>query len=212
MLEDGLVVPEAFAGDGRRVTGLRPPPRTKKGIQTRSQLVDAAKVVFERDGFLKARIVDIAETAQLATGSFYHYFDSKEQIFREVAAMQERRLTAPPDSHGSPPDPDGTTWSRIRRANRRYLERYREAAALMGVIEEVSRYDSEVNAARMDTMKHFVERAERAIVELQGQGLADTRLSPSWPPTRSAPWSDALPSSGSSRGTGTTTSTRPWNS
>ena len=28
-------------------------------------------------------------------------------------------------------------------------------------------------------MKHFVERAERAIVELQWQGLADARLSPS---------------------------------
>jgi AcrR family transcriptional regulator len=179
MLEDGLVVPEPSAGDGRSVTGLRPPPRTKKGIQTRSQLVDAAKIVFERDGFLNARIVDIAETAHLATGSFYHYFDSKEQIFREVAAMQERRLTAPRDAHGSPPDPDGTTWNRIRRANRRYLERYRDAAALMGVIEEVSRYDSEVNAARTDTMKHFVERAERAIVELQWQGLADARLSPS---------------------------------
>jgi AcrR family transcriptional regulator len=172
----------------------RPAPRTKKGIQTRSQLVEAAKVVFERDGFLNARIVDIAQTAGLATGSFYHYFDSKEQVFREVAALQEQSLTAPADS----PDPRapteagahadinthkdrvavGTAWSRIRRANRRYLERYRDAAALMGVIEEVSRYDTEVNAARMATMKHFVERAERAIVTLQAAGLADARLNP----------------------------------
>jgi AcrR family transcriptional regulator len=170
-------------------------PRTKKGIQTRSGLLDAAKAVFERDGFLDARIVDIAETAGLATGSFYHYFDSKEQIFREVAAMQEQRLTAPGGGPGtrvatSAPadaemdgpmgaDEDGSTWSRIRRANRRYLERYRDASALMGVIEEVSRYDTEVNAVRMATMKHFVERAERAIVTLQQEGLADARLNPS---------------------------------
>jgi AcrR family transcriptional regulator len=194
-------VPEKPSGNGTggdrvgRDKGVSPPPRTKKGIRTRSQLVDAAKVVFERDGFLNARIVDIVETAGLATGSFYHYFDSKEQIFREVAALQERRLTAPEDGPGSlgrtsdRPGADvdahvgagsnGTTWNRIRRANRRYLERYRDESALMGVIEQVSRYDTEVNAVRMATMKHFVERAERSIIMLQGEGLADPRLNPS---------------------------------
>jgi AcrR family transcriptional regulator len=191
-------MPEMLHGNGTRSddagkeTGTwRTAPRTKKGLKSRSQLVEAAKLVFERDGFLNARIVDIAETAGLATGSFYHYFDSKEQVFREVAAMQEERLTAPVYSPDAPApitaraDADvdaaavGVAWRRIRRANRRYLERYRDAAALMGVIEEVSRYDTEVNAARMATMKHFVERAERAIVSLQEEGLADSRLNPS---------------------------------
>jgi AcrR family transcriptional regulator len=194
-------MPNALGGNGTlgadarlKTKASRPPPRTKKGIRTRSQLVEAAKVVFERDGFLNARIVDIAETAELATGSFYHYFDSKEQIFREVAAIQEQRLTAPESKPGAraatvaradeeldaPADAEANrlVWRRIRRANRRYLERYRDASALMGVIEEVSRYDTEVNHARMTTMKHFVERAEQAIVTLQCEGLADARLQP----------------------------------
>jgi AcrR family transcriptional regulator len=159
---------------------LRDAPRSPKGARTRARLVDAAKRVFERDGFLEARIVDIAETARIAPGSFYHYFDSKEQIFREVAQAQEERLTAPP---GEPPpasgSPDASPWDRIRRANRLYLERYRDEAALMGVIEQVSRYDPEVNAARMATMKHFVERAERAIRRLQRAGQVDRRINPS---------------------------------
>jgi len=152
-------------------------PRSRKGVQTRIRLVDAAKLVFERDGFLEARIVDIAETAQLAPGSFYHYFDSKEQIFREVAEAQEERLTAPPND-GPVGDADDSLWGRIRRSNRRYLERYRDEAALMGVIEQVSRYDDRVNDARMTTMKHFVERAERAILRLQKEGVVDRRLNP----------------------------------
>ena len=41
-------------------------------------------------------ISDISKRARLSHGSFYHYFDSKEQIFREVAEAQERMLTAPP--------------------------------------------------------------------------------------------------------------------
>lgn len=155
----------------------RPAPRSRKGARTRARLIEAAKKVFERDGFLEARIVDIAETAQLAPGSFYHYFDSKEQIFREVAEAQEERLTAPPDE-GDEEEPTDSPWERIRRANRRYLERYRDEAALMGVIEQVSRYDPHVNAARFATMKHFVERAEKAIRRLQREGKVDRRVDP----------------------------------
>jgi AcrR family transcriptional regulator len=150
--------------------------RSPKGVQTRLRLLKAAKLVFERDGFLEARIVDIAETAQLAPGSFYHYFDSKEQIFREVAEAQEERLTAPADDGLTSGAVDEPAWERIGRANRHYLERYRDEAALMGVIEQVSRYDEHVNSVRMSTMKHFVERAERAILRLQEAGEADPRL------------------------------------
>ncbi|HET6948898.1 MAG TPA: TetR/AcrR family transcriptional regulator [Acidimicrobiales bacterium] len=153
-------------------------PRSSKGVRTRARLIDAAKAVFERDGFLEARIADIAETARLAPGSFYHYFESKEQVFREVAEAQEERLTAPVAAGGGTPAAAASPWERIRRANRRYLERYRDEAALMGVIEQVSRYDEHVNAARMATMKHFVERAERAIRRLQGEGHVDGRVHP----------------------------------
>jgi AcrR family transcriptional regulator len=159
----------------RSQAAVSSPTRSRKGLQTRARLLDAAKVVFERDGFLAARIVDIAETAGLAPGSFYHYFDSKEQIFREVAEAQEERLTAPGDASTDTEKADSPR-ERVRRANRLYLERYRDEAALMGVIEQVSRYDDQVNAARMSTMKHFVERAERAILRMQKEGVADRRL------------------------------------
>lgn len=154
-------------------------PRSRKGVQTRARLINAAKIVFERDGFLESRIADIAETAEIALGTFYHYFDSKEQIFREVAEAQEERLTAPPEDKPPSAQRPDTPWERIRRANRRYLERYRDEAVLMGVIEQVSRYDAPVNAARMTTMKHFVERAKRGIQRLQAEGAVDRRLNPS---------------------------------
>jgi AcrR family transcriptional regulator len=154
------------------------PQRSRKGRETRARLLAAAKSVFERDGFLEARIVDIAETARLAPGTFYHYFDSQEQIFREVAEAQEERLTAPGEDTPIAAPAVDSPWERIRRANRRYLLRYRDEAALMGVIEQVSRYDQLVNAARMNTMKHFVERAEKAISGLQQEGAVDPRLNP----------------------------------
>ena len=151
------------------------PSRSAKGARTRVRLLEAARTVFEHDGFLTARISDITAAAGLSQGSFYHYFDSKEQIFREVAVAQEARLTAPPDVGASDHKP-ASIRDAIGAANRRYLERYRDAARLMGTIEQVSRYDEHVNAARFATMQHFVQRAERSIRGLQKQGLADASL------------------------------------
>jgi AcrR family transcriptional regulator len=164
---------------GRRAdSGARgDPPRTRKGEQTRAKLVKAAKQVFERDGFLDARISDIAKRARVSYGAFYHYFDSKEQIFREVAEAQEQLLTAPAPTAAARPRDDSPA-GRIRQANRRYLQRYRAEAPIMGIIEQVSRYDPYVNAARMETQKHFAQRSERAIRQLQSQGLADRRVDP----------------------------------
>ncbi len=150
-------------------------PRSRKGAETRARLIEAAREVFERDGFLTARISDIAAAAGLSQGSFYHYFDSKEQIFREVAEAQEQRLTAKPDDLAVAPR-DESPRAVIRRANRRYLEHYRDAAQLMGVIEQVSRYDEEVSRARIATQQHFAERAERAIRRMQRQGIADKKV------------------------------------
>lgn len=151
-------------------------PRSRKGAQTRARLLDAAKAVFEETGFLEARISDIAEKAGLSHGSFYHYFDSKEQIFREVAETQEAHLTAPAeDGHD---DDQPTEFERLRRANRRYLERYRDNGRIMGVIEEVSRYDAHIGAARMQRHKHFADRAERSIGRLQESGAADPDIDP----------------------------------
>ena len=152
-------------------------PRSAKGEQTRARLVKAAKEVFERDGLFDARITDIAKRAKVSYGAFYHYFETKEQLFREVAAAQERRLSAPPDETDPPISVDSPE-ERIRDANRRYLERYRAETQLMRVIEQASRYDPHVNAERMASQRSFAARSERAIKRLQGEGRADPRVNP----------------------------------
>ncbi|MGA7416775.1 MAG: TetR/AcrR family transcriptional regulator [Acidimicrobiales bacterium] len=159
------------------VTPLGSPPRSRRGELTRAKLVKAAKTVFERDGFLDARISDIAKRARVSYGAFYHYFESKDQIFREVAEAQEERLTAPADPD-EPRASDDSAASRIREANRRYLQRYRDEARIMRVIEEASRYDGHVNAVRMASQKHFASRSEQAIRRLQKEGQADPRVNP----------------------------------
>jgi AcrR family transcriptional regulator len=152
-------------------------PRSAKGRRTRARFLDAAKAIFERDGFLNARIGDISEAAGLSHGSFYHYFDSKEQIFRELAEAQEVSILTMQESGEKAPT-DASPIERVRWANRRYLEAYRREAKLMRVIEEVSRYDDEVLAVRVRRQQEFAEKLRTAIVRLQHAGIADRAIDP----------------------------------
>ena len=162
-------------------------------------ILESAQAVFAETGFIEARISDIAERAGLSHGSFYHYFESKEQIFREVAEELEARLSAPPTEVETATAAAASEYERILRANVLYLERYRANGRIMGVIEEVSRYDKFVNEGRMQRQKHFAERSERAIHRLQDAGQADPEIDPRSPPSHSARWSDGSPSCGWSR-------------
>lgn len=153
-------------------------PRSRKGFRTRARLLEAAKEVFEQDGFLEARISDIAERAGLSHGSFYHYFDSKEDIFREVAEAVEDSLTEPLNTVVLDPASHATPQERIREGMRRHLEAYRREARIMGVIEEVSRYDEQVGALRMERHKRYTQAVADSIRRLQEHGLADPELDP----------------------------------
>lgn len=147
-------------------------------MQTRARLVDAAKQVFEQSGFLEARISDIAERAGLSHGSFYHYFDSKEQVFREVAEEVLNRLAAPMTEivlvHGSSTPPA----DRLRDAIHRHFEMYQEDARIMAVIEQVSRYDDYVRDVIETQNRTSRELIAESIKQLQKRGMADRELEP----------------------------------
>lgn len=150
-------------------------PRSAKGRRTRARLLEAGKAVFERDGFLQARITDIANEADISHGAFYHYFDSKELLFREIAEEVEVRLVSM-DDIASDSERRGSPVDRIRAANRSYLLAYRREAKIMRVIEEVSRYNDDVRAVRDKRDDLLGLRLESAIARLQAEGVADPRI------------------------------------
>ena len=60
----------------------------KKGIITQG-----ARKIFSRYGFLKTTVEEIAKAARMGKASLYHYFESKEDIFREVVEQEHQFLT-----------------------------------------------------------------------------------------------------------------------
>lgn len=148
---------------------------TARGARTRTALVDAARRVFERDGFLTARVTDIADTAGVAHGSFYTYFPDKKAILAAVLADLQEEMLHPRLSRAAlEDDPAGT----IHDANRAYLESYRRNAGLMALLEDMAAIDEDFLHLRRERTEAFVARNARAIRRLQKKRLADAELDP----------------------------------
>jgi AcrR family transcriptional regulator len=74
------------------VTNVDGRPLSKRGLDTRRRLLDAAERVFGELGYHEASVVKVAESAGVAAGTFYLYFDSKKAIFDELMVDLNRRV------------------------------------------------------------------------------------------------------------------------
>lgn len=163
---------------GSRSRTLEDHPRvlTSRGRTTRNALLLAAREVFGRDGFYEARLVDITAAGGVAIGSFYTYFDSKEEIFREVASMVLEEIAVAPRR-----DPDNTEGDPVRDiafATRQYLLAISRNAGVARSIQQVISDDPAVRESRQVLIARGVERGARYIERLQKRGIADPTVEP----------------------------------
>jgi AcrR family transcriptional regulator len=157
-------------------TTLRELPTTKRGLRTRAALVAAARVVFERDGFLDSRLVDITAEAKCSAGSFYTYFSSKEEILQAVLEGAEKDMLHPGMPRLAPED--ASPVAVIEASNRAYFEAYKRNAKLMAILEQLTATDPKFRAVRAHRSSAFARRNARAIKDLQERGLADKEIDP----------------------------------
>ncbi|WP_297093778.1 TetR/AcrR family transcriptional regulator [uncultured Draconibacterium sp.] len=61
---------------------------------SKQQIIEAAGIVFERYGFKKTTMDDIAYAAGKGKSSLYYYFKNKEEVFEAVVAHEARQLVA----------------------------------------------------------------------------------------------------------------------
>ncbi|GAB90085.1 TetR/AcrR family transcriptional regulator [Gordonia rhizosphera] len=148
-------------------------PLTARGERTRAALVTAARTVFERDGFADSRLTDITAEAACSIGTFYTYFQSKEEILDAVFAQAHEDMLHPGFPHvASDDDPVAV----LEAANRAYFEAYKRNARLRLVLEQVTGNSREFRERRRQRSLAFAERNARQIRRLQERGLADTDL------------------------------------
>lgn len=56
----------------------------RRRARTRATILDAAEVVFGREGYEGARIEEIAELADMSVGSIYSHFDGKRGLYLQL--------------------------------------------------------------------------------------------------------------------------------
>jgi len=141
------------------------PSLSRRAERTRGKLLAAARTVFETHGFLEARIVDIAKEAGVAVGSFYTYFESKEELLGEVAAALFHELIPP-----LPADVGPDARARIEAGNRAYVHAYRRNARILALVQHQTLSDPTLRALYEGARGAFIARVERSIRRLQRMG------------------------------------------
>lgn len=139
-----LAIP-VLAGIG---TGTRSPARRasygghspvvrERGERTRQAVLDAAAGTFDAQGLQAASIDDIAKAADVSRATLYQYFESKDQIFAELAGKAADELLAvirrPPDLA-----PSDEGYRSLRRWLRQYAlvqDKYQVLAQHWAVID-----------------------------------------------------------------------------
>jgi len=147
-------------------------PSTGRGAQRKAELVDAARRVFERKGFIDTRVADIAQEARVSHGTFYTYFDTKDAVFTEVChRVIEEMLVSMAITI-----PSSDFHVRVRDSVRRFLTAYRPHATMIGLMEQVGLFSPELRELRRDVREVFVSRTGRGIRRLVDEGLASDSL------------------------------------
>ena len=148
-------------------------PQTARGQRTRTALISAARTVFERDGYVDSRLVDIVAEAKCSIGSFYTWFDSKDEVFAAVLSEAQSDMLHPGTGRIAASDDPVAI---IHASNLAYFEAYRRNARLNHLLQQVAAIDPRFAEMRRARTTAFVTRNARAIADLQQRGLADRRV------------------------------------
>lgn len=172
---DDAAYHDAMRSNDDSMRPSKPEPTTARGRNTRAKLLAGARRVFERDGYLDAKITDIAAEAEVATGTIYTYFTGKDEILAAVLEVAREEMLNP---DLGPATAQEDPVERIYQATRVYLDAYARNADLLRVFEQVSTIDPRFREMRLERARGFFERNARGIARLQRQGLADPSLDP----------------------------------
>jgi AcrR family transcriptional regulator len=69
-----------------------PGKRERTKVQNRHTILEAARRVFAELGYGATTVRDIVRATPLASGTFYNYFDSKEEIFQAIQDESALRI------------------------------------------------------------------------------------------------------------------------
>jgi AcrR family transcriptional regulator len=126
---------------------------------TRRALLAAARSVLVEHGYMRATVARIARAAGRAHGTFYLYFDNKEDIYSLLLE----------DMWNSLKEQSRVNWrsdmplESVRVTVDRYVSAFEENVDLWRLLDEMSATNPRFHEIRDDTRRQFVRKIQRGI-------------------------------------------------
>ncbi|MGN6791422.1 MAG: TetR/AcrR family transcriptional regulator [Streptosporangiaceae bacterium] len=153
---------------GREERPERPERATRKGRETDEAFREAARTVFARDGYLNAKISDIAAEAGKSVASFYNYYDTKADLLIALAEefhAEATQMAVLPYRSGL------TRQEALREAVAGFWRTYaKRRGELIGVFQ-AAMLDEEFLDRWLDIRAEAVARIARQIRQAQSEGF-----------------------------------------
>lgn len=154
-----------------REAGTTRVPSQERACRTRASIVAAAVAEFSARGYAATTAKSIAARARTATGSFYQYFTSKDEVLREIAAERQRAVVTAalsgledPTAYEAPADVAAAARGRLRAMVDAVMRYHASDRGLHAVLTERRHADPELDALTGEGEAQIVRRIA-ALVE-----------------------------------------------
>jgi AcrR family transcriptional regulator len=160
--------------------------RTKEDAElTRQSLMDAALVVFSRQGYAGTRLQDIAKAAGVTRGAIYHHFGGKAELF---ASIIEETSNSANQAIFAAIQEGGTFLDIIRRVLLKTLQLMADDQRFRGAMQLLL-FNSGDSPELLDLRRFQVEQGLAQLEQITGYfqlGLAQSELHPDLDPAIAA--------------------------
>jgi AcrR family transcriptional regulator len=158
----------------KRTRRYESPRRREQAAATRLQILEAAELLFERQGYAATTMAAIAAEARVALKTVYLGFETKSGVLR---ALWHLRLRG--DEHGVPvqdrswyrevlAEPDPERQLRLNARNARIVKE--RAGTLLGVIRSAADADADIATLWNRIQGDFHENQRGIVAALDGKG------------------------------------------
>lgn len=141
-------------------------PTTPKGRRTRIHILDCARRVFARAGYVTLRMSDVAEEAGVSMGALYRYFQNKDDLFDNLIGDIHEELfeASAAQSHDFASHP----FQALVESNRGYLAHYYDNLDVMRAFIEATTVDERFRDVWWRMRTRHVERFLHALKKTHG--------------------------------------------
>ncbi len=157
-----------------KATPARRELRTQ-GRRTRARLLEAGLQVLAERGYQVARVDDVVRVAETSRGTFYLYFEDKQDLFRTLAHAAADDMAALADDLGPiGPGPEGA--EELRRFLHTFAETYERHGAVIRAWAENQVDDKALVDLGLDTFGGLAAALVDRLEEAEVRPVADAAL------------------------------------